>query len=172
MQVNKTMKYIDYAVDSIHRYPAIWIAATLLIIYILWRLFRGRRDPLPEPDPKCIWHTVVKKIDRVYDGDTFFAHIKGHDPIDKKPVAIRLRGIDTPEMDDRRDPVRKKAEQAKTFAEEALASAGTVHLYNVSTGDKYGRILATVFCDHKDLAKMLCEKRLAKVYDGGTKKKW
>ncbi len=166
------MKYISSAVDLIHRYPVIAAIAVIIILYILWRLFRGRRDPLPEPDPKCIWHTVVKNIDRVHDGDTFFAHIKGHNPIDKKPVAIRLRGIDTPEMDDRRDPIRKKAEKAKSFAEEALRNAGTVHLYNVSTGDKYGRVLATVFCDHKDLAKMLRETRLAKAYDGGKKEKW
>ncbi len=166
------MKYLSDSVDLVHRYPIIGAVAVLVILYILWRLFRERRDPLPEPDPKCIWHTVVKKIDRVHDGDTFFAHIKGHDPIDKKPVAIRIRGIDTAEMDDRRTPVKKKAEQAKVFAEEALTNAGTVHLYNVSTGDKYGRILATVFCDHKDLGKMLREKRLAKAYDGGKKEKW
>jgi len=38
--------------------------------------------------------------------------------------------------------------------------------------DKYGRMLATVFCDRKDIAKMLLEKKLAKAYDGGTKPKW
>jgi endonuclease YncB( thermonuclease family) len=42
----------------------------------------------------------------------------------------------------------------------------------VNLNDKYGRILASVFCDHRDLAKLLLEKKLAKKYDGGKKEKW
>lgn len=166
------MTKLTSVANFMFQHPVIAAIVGIVMLYILWLLLRPRRDPLPERDPKCIWHTAVSKIDRVYDGDTFFANIKGHNPIDKKPVAIRIRGIDTPEMDDKRAPIKKKAEKAKAVAEEALRSASAVHLYNVSTGDKYGRILATVFCDHKDLGKMLREKRLAKTYDGGTKEKW
>jgi micrococcal nuclease len=158
--------------ENVIRHPVLLSIAGIIVILILWRLFRGRRDPLPEPDPKCIWHTTVRELDKVYDGDTFYAHIKGHNPIDKKPAAIRIRGIDTPEMKDSRAAVKKKAEKAKAVVEEAFKNAGKIHLYNVSTADKYGRILASVFCDHKDLAKMLREKRLAKSYDGGTKEEW
>lgn len=133
-------------------------------------MFR-KNDPLPEPDPKCIWHTTAK-VDRVYDGDTIFAHVKGHKPIDKKPVGIRVRGIDAPEMNAKSPALKKKAEKAKALVEQQIEKARTVHLYNVSMNDKYGRILATVFCDRTDLAKMLKEKKLAKAYDGGKKPKW
>ena len=119
------------------------------------KYFIHRRDPLPEKLPNCIWHTKVKKVERVYDGDTFFAYVKGHNPIDKKPVGIRLRGIDTPEMKDKNPKIKKKAIKAKEIAIEELENARTVHLYNVNTKDKYGRLLATVFCDRRDLAKIL-----------------
>lgn len=143
-----------------------------LVLFLLLRLMFRKSDPLPAPDPKCIWHTTVTKLDKVYDGDTFFAHVKGHTPIDKKPISIRIRGIDTAEMTSTRQSVKKKAVKAKEFATEELRNARKIHLYNVSMKDKYGRMLATVFCDRRDLARMLVRKRLAKRYDGGTKQDW
>jgi len=148
------------------------IAAGFLVSAVIAYYLLRHRDPLPERDPNCVWHVTVRKIDRIYDGDTFFAHVKGHHPIDKKPTGIRIRGIDTPEIRDSRPAVKKKAEKAKAFVESEIRKAGKIHLYNVSTSDKYGRILATVFCDRKDLAKMLLEQKLAKRYDGGTKSEW
>lgn len=144
---------------------------SFILLLFLW-LWRRKRDPLPERDPKCVWHSEIAKLDRIYDGDTFFAHVKGHKPIDGKPIGIRIRGIDTPEMKDSNPTVRKKAERAKALVVDALTHARTIHLYNISMNDKYGRMLATVFCDHTDLAKLLLKKRLAKSYDGGTKKVW
>ncbi|OQY56621.1 MAG: hypothetical protein B6245_18075 [Desulfobacteraceae bacterium 4572_88] len=151
------------------------IAGSVVVLFIIIAIFRrltGRRDPLPKRDPSCIWHSTVTKIDRVYDGDTLFAHVKGHDPIDKKATGIRIRGIDTPEIRDKRPAVKKKAQKAKAFVESEIRKAKKVHLYNISMKDKYGRMLANVFCDRKDIAKMLLEKRLAKRYDGGRKPKW
>lgn len=150
----------------------------LAVIIILWLIVRTiqyflqRRDPLPKKLSNCIWHTKVRKIDRVYDGDTFFAHVKGHSPIDKKPVGIRIRGIDTPEMRDKNPSVKKKAVKAKELVILEIKNARRVHLYNVNTKDKYGRLLASVFCDRRDLAKILLEKKLAKPYDGGKKTAW
>ena len=150
------------------------IAVFVVIWFFVWfiKFLFQRRDPLPEKLPDCIWHKKVKKIERVYDGDTFFAHIKGHDSIDDKALGIRIRGIDTPEMKDKNPKVKKKAQKAKELAMQELENARTIHLYNVNTKDKYGRLLATVFCDRRDLAKILIEKRLAKAYDGGKKSEW
>jgi micrococcal nuclease len=150
-------------------------AAVLLIIWSLtWfiRFLFERRDPLPKKLPDCIWHTTVTKLDRVYDGDTFYCTIKGHNPIDNKPVAIRVRGIDTAEMKETDPKIHKKAQQAKDLVTAELKNARTIHLYNVNLKDKYGRVLATVFCDRRDLAKILLEKKLAKKYDGGKKEQW
>lgn len=150
------------------------IAVVTVIFLLIWlaKYIFQRHDPLPEKLPNCIWHTKVKKLDRVYDGDTFFAHVKGHSPIDKKPVGIRVRGIDTAEMKDKNPKVKKKAQQAKDIAVHELENARTIHLYNVNTKDKYGRLLASVFCDGHDLAKILIDAKLAKAYDGGKKDGW
>ncbi|GBC59543.1 nuclease [Desulfonema ishimotonii] len=145
-------------------------AVAALLCFML--LLRRGGDPLPERDPKCIWHSTVIRIDKVYDGDTFFAHVKGHFPIDKKPVGIRVRGVDTPEMKGSRPSVKKKAVKAKQLVESELRNARKIHLYNISMKDKYGRMLATVFCDRRDLGRMLIEKKLAKTYDGGKKAAW
>lgn len=155
--------------ENIYYYAAIG-SSIIILSLILYFVFR-KKDPLPEKDPKCLWHTTAK-VTKVYDGDTIFAHVKGHKPIDKKPVGIRVRGIDTPEMKSKRPAVRKKAQKAKELVEEQVRKAGTVHLYNVNLKDKYGRMLATVFCGRTDLAKLLLKKKLAKAYDGGKKPKW
>ncbi len=149
-----------------------YIIIGLIIVIAVFKFLRKRRDPLPKRDPNCIWHSTVRKIDRVYDGDTIFAVVKGHSPIDNKPIGIRVRGIDTPELRDRRPSVKAKAQKAKDFVASEIQKARKVHLYNISMKDKYGRMLATVFCDRKDNAKMLLEKKLAKAYDGGAKPKW
>lgn len=157
--------------------PVGWIQNAVIALgiagaAILLRRMLRSSDPLPKRDPDCIWHTTVSRLDRVYDGDTFFAQVRGHEPIDKQPVGIRIRGIDTPEIKSGKPAVKKRAEKARDFVEAELKGARRVHLYNVNMDDKYGRMLATVFCDRKDLAKILVEKRLAKRYAGGKKKEW
>lgn len=147
-------------------------AAVGIVLFFLIRKFITKRDPLPKPEPDCVWRAAVTKITKVYDGDTIFAQVKGHNPIDGKPVGIRVRGVDTPEMKDKRPAVRKKAREARDFVESRLTKARRVYLYNVNMKDKYGRMLATVFCDGRDLAKLLIENKLAKPYDGGKKLEW
>jgi micrococcal nuclease len=150
-------------------------AAFLLLVLLLFlgiRYLLAHHDPLPKKLPNCVWHTTVRKLDRVYDGDTFYCYLNGHNPIDNKPVGIRVRGIDTPEIKDKNPRNHKKAQQAKDVATEELKKARTIHLYNVNLNDKYGRVLATVFCDGRDLAKILLQRRLAKKYDGGKKEEW
>ena len=153
-------------------YIIVGLLTLIFFLRTLWRFIFERRDPLPKKLSNCIWHTKVKLLVRIYDGDTFFAHVKGHAPIDHKPVGIRIRGIDTPEMRSKSTRVKNKAKKAKAIAVKELKKARTIHLYNVNTKDKYGRLLATVFCDRRDLSKILIEAKLAKPYDGGKKSKW
>lgn len=167
-----------YLIELVQQDPmnGLYIVIALLVclftlVWFVKSLFT-RRDPLPKKLPDCIWHTTVTKLERVYDGDTFYCHIKGHNPIDNKPVGIRIRGIDTPEMKGTEGKIHQKAQKAKEIVAEELKNARTIHLYNVNLKDKYGRVLATVFCDQRDLAKILLEQKLAKKYDGGKKEVW
>lgn len=167
-----------YLTELVQQDPmnGLYIIIALLLCFTLFVWFVKslftRRDPLPKKLPDCIWHTTVTKVERVYDGDTFYCHIKGHNPIDNKPVGIRIRGIDTPEMKGTEGKTHQKAQKAKDLVAEELKKARTIHLYNVNLKDKYGRVLATVFCDQRDLAKILLEQKLAKKYDGGKKEAW
>ena len=49
-----------------------------------------------------------------------------------------------------------------------------VHLKNISS-EKYGRILADVYCENRNMSEWMLENKYAVKYDGGTKvrpKEW
>ena len=144
----------------------------VFIEFVVFTYWGHRNDPLPKRDSKCIWKAKVKKLVKVYDGDTFTAFVEGHNPITGKPVNIRIRGIDTPELKSSEPHIKEKAERAKALAVKILTNSNKIILYNVSLEDKYGRMLATVFCDGTDLAQLLLNRQLAKSYDGKTKQIW
>jgi len=144
----------------------------ILIEYIIYNCIKSKNDTIPDWDRKCIWKTKVKKLVKVVDGDTFTAFVDGHHPIDNKPIGIRIRGIDTPEMKSTDEHTKRLAIEAKEVAMGVLTKSRKIVLYNVSLNDKYGRMLATVFCDGIDLAKLLLNRGLAKPYFGGTKEDW
>jgi len=99
------------------------------------------------------------KVTRVYDGDTFRA--VGHDI----EIKIRLAGIDAPEMS------KKKNESGQPFSNKAkqflsgmvLNKAVDVQGYGI---DRYGRQLAVVFVDGRNVNLELIKSGLAEVYRG------
>jgi endonuclease YncB( thermonuclease family) len=116
-------------------------------------------------------NVVVDQVTSIYDGDTFRCNINGWPPIIGHRIGIRINGIDTPEMRDKRPAIRELARQAKMFAVEKLRTAKQIELRNIKRG-KYFRIVADVYVDGKLLAGMLIKAGLAKPYDGGKKPKW
>ena len=108
--------------------------------------------------------TIVK----VRDGDTFVINIENVPDVFGKEIAVRIRGIDTPELNDSREEIRKISIQAKEELEKLLTSGEKVILYNLGR-DKYFRLLASVKVDNVDVAEYLIKKGLAKEYDGGKK---
>ena len=105
---------------------------------------------------------------KVYDGDTIT--IASKLPYRNSPMyrwSVRLNGIDTPEMKSK-EPVLK---EAAVKAKEALSNIilnKTVELRDVSI-EKYGRVLATVIFDGKNLNQWLLDEKLAYEYSGATK---
>ena len=108
--------------------------------------------------------TVVK----VRDGDTFIINIENVPDVFGKNIAVRIRGIDTPELNDSREEIRNIAIKAKEELERLLTSGEKVILYNLGR-DKYFRLLASVKVGDIDVAEYLIKKGLAKSYNGGAK---
>lgn len=110
--------------------------------------------------------TIIKVI----DGDTFVINIENVPDVFSKEIAVRIRGIDTPELNDSREEIRKISIQAKEELEKLLTSGEKVILYNLGR-DKYFRLLASVKVGDVDVAEYLIKKGLAKFYNGGAKLK-
>lgn len=90
-------------------------------------------------------------------------------------VSYRIRGIDAPEVS---GCSKEKGLQARAELQ-ALLSSGDVEIHPVMRDDgeydldKYGRRLAVIFAGGKNVAEVLIEKGLAKLYDGkGPRPEW
>lgn len=101
----------------------------------------------------------------VIDGDTFRARVDiwlGQ----SVTVKVRLKGVDTPEMNGKCAAEKKLARQAKAFAENWLRK-NQVQLVNVHYGTYAGRVLATAQIKNGDnLSAALLAENLAKPYRG------
>jgi endonuclease YncB( thermonuclease family) len=108
---------------------------------------------------------------KVYDGDTIT--IASKLPYEASPLyrfAVRLNGIDAPEIKGKTNYEKHAALVAKTALEERILNK-TVTLKNAST-EKYGRILADVYLGEVHLNKWMLDEHYAVPYEGGTKKEW
>lgn len=110
------------------------------------------------------------EVVKVRDGDTFVINISNIPDVFGSEIAVRIRGIDTPEKNDSRENIKKIALEAKNELERLLLSAKNIELYDLGR-DKYFRLLASVKADGIDVGQYLIRKGLAKKYNGG-KKQW
>jgi micrococcal nuclease len=114
---------------------------------------------------------VEARVERVIDGDTFeaVAHVwPGH----SVRVAVRIRGVDAPEIRSR-CPAEREAAQAARRALEELFGGGPVLLGNIGGGKYYGRVLADVTAhDGRPAAEVLLAGGLARSYQGGQRAAW
>ena len=90
--------------------------------------------------------------------------------------AVRINSIDTPEsrINIKRYPERSKEKELGLLAKQKLKDwlVGDITIKSYGT-DKYGRVLADVFCEKGNIADLLKKENLAVDYHGGTKvKKW
>jgi len=121
--------------------------------------------------PPTYGNATLDSVRRVYDGDTFYADINHWPPIIGNDIGIRVGGIDTPEMRDKRPRIKKLARKARALADSALTNAQHVELRDIRRG-KYFRIVADVYCDGRSLAQLLLSSGLAHPYSGGKKIPW
>lgn len=126
-------------------------------------------DALAGPDrPTFTWRIMAVK-----DGDTLAVEMPGL-PAMLNPVAVRLRGVDTPESGGRArcDSERALAARATRFTRDAVAGARRIE-FSGPAWDKYGgRIDADLWLDGKRLADQLITAGLGRRYDGGKRQGW
>ena len=108
------------------------------------------------------------EIVKVRDGDTFVINISNIPDVFGSEIAVRIRGIDTPELKDEMEHIKKISLEAKKELEKLLYSGKKITLYNLGR-DKYFRLLASVKVGDIDVGEYLIKKGLAKKYNGGKK---
>ena len=109
------------------------------------------------------------KVVKIYDGDTITIAAKL--PYSSSPLyrfSVRLNGIDTPELHTKNLEEKEMAEKARDALKMQIMNK-EVELKNRKT-EKYGRLLADVYCENFYINEWLVNERFAVKYDGGTKK--
>ena len=114
---------------------------------------------------------TVSKVISVYDGDTFRVNIDSLPPIVGKNIAIRVNGVDTPEIRGKCLYEKNLALKARDFVRDKLANAKEIKLTNLQRG-KYFRVVANVLVDGISLEQELLDNELAYEYSGGKKLSW
>lgn len=122
----------------------------------------GRTVPSPTPKAyKTATVSALLTVVKVVDGDTI------HVVLDGKKQAIRMIGMDTPEVVDPRKPVQCFGKEASNRAKELLTEK-MVKLENDPTQgdkDKYGRLLRYIFLeDGTNFNKKMIEEGYAHEY--------
>ncbi len=114
---------------------------------------------------------TISKVISVYDGDTFRVDINSLPPILGQNIAIRVNGVDTPEIRGKCQQEKDLAIKARDFVSNKLLTAKTITLTNIQRG-KYFRIVASVLVDGVSLELALLKQGLAYKYNGGKKVSW
>lgn len=114
---------------------------------------------------------TVTRVINVYDGDTFRVDIDELSDIVGKNIAIRVMGIDTPEIKGKCKEENKLAVRARDFTRTFLKNDSKIRLSNLKR-DKYFRLLADVYADGESLGLALLKNGLAVKYSGKRKSSW
>lgn len=116
-------------------------------------------------------NVTVTAVTSIYDADTFRVDIRHWPAVVGSRIAVRVKGIDAPEMQGKCEREKQLARQAKQITVNMLRSGKVIELRNLQR-DKYFRLLADVLVDGKSLATVLKQAGLAYPYEGGAKKGW
>lgn len=109
------------------------------------------------------YNDTITDFEIVKDGDTFVINIPNIPDVFGSEIAVRIRGIDTPELRDTREEVKEQAYRAKAELEKLLLNAKEIILYNIGR-DKYFRILASVKADGIDIGEYMIKNKFALKY--------
>ena len=118
---------------------------------------------------------VEADVVRVIDGDTIVvdAHVW---PDITVRVAVRLAGMDTPELRGKCPAEKTMAREAKERVDLLIGEDRRVRLNNIHLGKFAGRVVAIVRVRYPSvwasLSDLMVQAGLARVYDGGKRESW
>ncbi len=110
------------------------------------------------------------KVIKVYDGDTFTVAAKL--PFAESPIyrfSVRLRNIDSPEIKGKTKKECQLAIQARDALRD-LISGKIVEIRN-NGKEKYGRLLADIYCEGIHVNRWMLDNKYAVKYYGGKKER-
>lgn len=112
---------------------------------------------------------IVCAVLSIYDGDTIKVVCNPWPDMTIK-TSVRMDGIDTPEL---RGKCRLEKELAVLARERARGLIGKeVELRNVKLGKFAGRVIADVYSDGNNVAKILISEGYGREYHGGKRDGW
>lgn len=108
---------------------------------------------------------------RAYDGDTVTVEAAVW-PSVAVETSVRVEGVDTAEIRADCPAEKRRAIEARDFVRELLSGADRIVLRDVREGKFAGRVVAKLIVDGRDLADVLIERGMGRVYDGGKREGW
>ena len=124
----------------------------------------------------CAWSVaafaVPARVGHILDGDTFSAAVS-LDADTTVSVRVRLRNVDTPEMNGDCEYERSRAIAARDRLSEIIPVGSMVELSNVKDDKYLGRIDANVKnAAGDDVGEVLIREKFGRKYNGGRRKPW
>ena len=124
----------------------------------------------------CAWSVaafaVPARVGHILDGDTFSAAVS-LDADTTVSVRVRLRNVDTPEMNGDCEYERARAVAARDRLAEIIPVGSIVELTNVKDDKYLGRIDANVKnATSADVGEILIREKFGRKYNGGRRKPW
>ena len=115
---------------------------------------------------------VPARVGHILDGDTFSAAVS-LDADTTVSVRVRLRNVDTPEMNGDCEYERARAIAARDRLSEIIPVGSMVELSNVKDDKYLGRIDANVKnANGADVGEILIREKFGRKYNGGKRKPW
>ena len=141
----------------------VFLPATLLVLLGLWLYDPNMLTQATSRVEQPTMDRVIRSHVTVVDGAT--VRLVGQ--------AIRLVGFDTPETYEARCAAERDLGEAATDRlRDLLARASSVQLAYLPRRDQYGRELARLVLDGRDVADIMVEEGFARRYVGGQRGSW
>ncbi len=138
-----------------------WPLPIALILVLASTAATAAADPIPGP--------INARVVSVYDGDTLTVDAEPWPSVTIR-TAVRVAGVDTPEIRGKCQAEKDLAVQARDFV---LATVGAqVQLANVRHGKYAGRVVADVWVSGRKLSDLLIPENLGRPYQGGRREGW